>query len=249
MTFSTSPEIGKIAEALAKAQGKFPVIEKTKEAKLKGTSKSGSSYEYGYKYADIADVLKAILPILAENGLSVIQPTLIESGGIFIRTRLMHSSGEWLESEYPVSSVSGEHQKMGGALTYARRYALCSMLAITADEDVDAGDIEVGAAKKSAPERPYTPPGSAVKPQRTIVQNTPDEDGGLPLPPVLSKKSPEPQKSFVEKAKDKILEAKNTTELEIIWNDDILPRLDGKKPHDINEIKSFYISQKDSLPS
>lgn len=136
----TSDQIDAVSGALAKAQGEFPPVEKRKTAKLKGESRSGRAYEYEYKYADIADVLAAVLPVLSRNELAIIQPTVVESGAVYIRTRLAHKSGQWVESDYPVCSVNGDHQKMGAALTYSRRYALCSLLGIAAEEDTDGQD-------------------------------------------------------------------------------------------------------------
>jgi hypothetical protein len=161
----TSEQCNEIFAALAAAQGDMPTIEKSKEGKIKGESKSGKQYEYSYKYADIADVLESALPILSKNGLAVIQPTMVSNGAIFIITRVCHSSGQWVESEYPVATINGDHQKMGGAMTYARRYALCSLLGIAADEDTDgvgAEDLpkqaptrtQVSSGKRQAPPEP-----------------------------------------------------------------------------------------------
>lgn len=131
---TTSEQINEVAAALATAQGEFPQIIKTSTATVTGRD---GRQGYSYKYADIADVLKQILPVLAKHKLAVIQPTVIDGSGLFIKTRLVHASGQWIESEYPVCSVNGDHQKMGGAMTYARRYALCSLIGVAADEDTD----------------------------------------------------------------------------------------------------------------
>jgi hypothetical protein len=134
-----------LAAALAAAQGELRNPEKGKTAKVKGKTKTGQNYEYEFKYADIGDVLEAVLPVLSRHGLALVQPTRIGDGAIFITTRLLHTSGEALESDYPVCSLNGEHQKMGAAMTYARRYALTSLLGVSAVEDTDAtGTAEVG---------------------------------------------------------------------------------------------------------
>jgi hypothetical protein len=148
----TSEQINEIAAALAKAQGKFPTIEKKKQASVKGIAKaSGREYSIAYAYADIADVISAISPILSAEGIAFIQPTVMLDSGMFIATRLMHASGQWIESMYPVCGISGDHQKMGGALTYARRYALCSMVGVAADEDIDGQGAEKPVPKLSKP--------------------------------------------------------------------------------------------------
>lgn len=139
---NTSENLDLIAAALAKAQGEFKAIPKNKTGKVAGENKSGRAFSYEYKYAALPDVLDGIRSALAGNGLMVTQPTLIVSNVIVLRTRVIHSSGQWIESDYPVCSITGEHQKMGAAMTYARRYALTSLIGVAADEDVDGNGAE-----------------------------------------------------------------------------------------------------------
>jgi hypothetical protein len=58
---------------------------------------------------------------------------------------LVHSSGEWMASEWPVCPVSdaGSPQRMGAALTYARRYALFALVGIAGEDDLDAPDLNI----------------------------------------------------------------------------------------------------------
>jgi hypothetical protein len=114
----------------------FPVIAKNKTGKIKGQGKNGT-YEYEYKYADLPSILEAITPILSEHNLVLTQHTKIDGSLLTLVTRVTHISGDQIEGEYPVCSTSGEHQKMGSALTYSRRYGLSSLLSISVDEDVD----------------------------------------------------------------------------------------------------------------
>lgn len=124
--------VGNIHTALAAAQAEIKNPEKNKEAN------AGS---YKYKYADIGDVLEAALPVLSKHGISVIQPTRIEDGQIILKTILTHGESDTsIESDYPVCSLNQDHRKMGGALTYARRYALCPMVGISPAEDLDGAD-------------------------------------------------------------------------------------------------------------
>jgi hypothetical protein len=124
--------------ALAAAQAELKNPEKTKDGKVSGTSKTGKAYEYTYKYADIGDVLEAALPFLAAHGLSVTQPTIIRDNSIVLETRLTHGESDThTSSEYPVCAINVNHQSMGSALTYARRYALTSLLGIAAVDDTD----------------------------------------------------------------------------------------------------------------
>lgn len=113
--------------ALAKAQGQFEDVPKTRDG-------------HGYKYADLADVLKMVRPALSAQGLAVFQHV---SGDVLITT-LTHSSGESLTTHYPLVSDGTARmnniQKIGAATTYARRYALTTLLGIAADEDTDGVD-------------------------------------------------------------------------------------------------------------
>lgn len=149
----TSDAINEIAAALAKAQGAFHSIPKNKTGKVSGTTKAGKFFEYEYKYAALPDVLDGIKEALSSNDLTYVQPTVIADGNLIVLTRIMHSSGQWIESEYPVCAISAEHQKMGAAMTYARRYALTSLVGVAADEDVDgvgAASADDGKRKRSS---------------------------------------------------------------------------------------------------
>lgn len=122
--------------ALAKAQAEFADIPKNRPARIvtdKGT--------YSYKYADLADVLKAVTKPLNDNGLFISQKTVIvwgENGqaNLVLHTVLMHESGESLESEWPLA-LQQRPQQTGALLSYYRRYALCSLLGIQAEEMED----------------------------------------------------------------------------------------------------------------
>lgn len=140
-----SEQINELAKALADAQAVMEDPHKTRTGKISGTTKAGKWYEYDYKYADLADVLKNVRAALSKQGIAVSQPTIMDGNSLIVRTRLMHSSGQFIESDYPVCSISGEHQKMGAALTYAKRYALSSLVGVAADEDKDGEGAEVDA--------------------------------------------------------------------------------------------------------
>src|SRR5262245_39525219 len=77
-----------------------------------------------------------------------------EAGLLRLTTVLAHSSGEWISSEWPVCQITdiASAQRMGAALTYARRYALFTLVGIAGEDDLDAPDL--GAAPKAAVEPP-----------------------------------------------------------------------------------------------
>lgn len=141
-----SETIGKIAEALSKAQGM-----------MKGAVKDSQNPFFKQKYADLASVWDACREPLSKNGLSVTQTTRItDAGEPVIITTLMHSSGEWMSGELLVKPVKNDPQSIGSAITYGRRYALSAIVGI-APEDDDA---------ESAQGRQHTEPAKAPEPKK-----------------------------------------------------------------------------------
>jgi hypothetical protein len=137
-----SDNINEIAVALAQAE--LPNPKKTH------TANAGT---YRYSYAPLSEVVDAVRKPLADKGLSytqVVQQT--ESTGITLVTMLMHKSGQWISSQYPLPKGLNS-QDMGKAITYARRYSLCAILGIAAEDDDDgAGAVEGERAAKEAEE-------------------------------------------------------------------------------------------------
>lgn len=99
---------------------------------------------YGYSYASLAAVIEAINEPLAAAGLSVTQFPHSIGNRVGIYSYLLHNSGEFIGHGFtftlPEVAGSNAAQKGGSAITYARRYALCSILGLVADEDTDAAD-------------------------------------------------------------------------------------------------------------
>jgi hypothetical protein len=91
---------------------------------------------------------------LGGHEIATVQTTAIdqEAGLIRLSTTLAHSSGEWLSSEWPVCPISetAAPRRMGAALTYARRYALFTLVGIAGEDDLDAPDLAEGAKTDAA---------------------------------------------------------------------------------------------------
>ena len=142
-----SETVGKIAEALAAAQVLIKAPKKGKEAKIQ--TKDGGSY--GYHYADLADVIEAYREPLSKHGLAVVQPMIQRDGHMVLMTLLLHSSGEWLASEFPIAAYA-KPQEQGSAITYARRYAVSSLLGIAAEDDDDGKRAQDAEPRKAEPQ-------------------------------------------------------------------------------------------------
>lgn len=120
-----SDTITKIAKALVEAQKEIGAA--TKEA---------VNPFFHSKYADLGSVMEACKEALNKNGISVLQPVgVTEHGGEYVETILLHESGEFISDRMKITMVKQDPQSQGSAITYARRYALQSMVFIPAEDD------------------------------------------------------------------------------------------------------------------
>lgn len=151
-----SQSIGSLTAALAKAHGAMKAPGKGRQAKIQ--TKDGNSY--GYAYADLADVIESYRAELSKNGLAVTQPIIQRDGHMVLFTVLSHTSGEWMASEYPLASYA-RPQEQGSAITYARRYAVSSLLGIAAEDD-DDGKRAQDAEPRQTEAAPVSPDAAAI---------------------------------------------------------------------------------------
>jgi ERF superfamily len=140
---SSSESIGTIAAALAKAQAELTNPEKS----LIGIIHSPFPREGDrtFRYAPLSSGLDIVRKSLGRHEIATIQATAIDkdAGLLRLTTVLAHSSGEWISSEWPVCQIAdvASAQRMGAALTYARRYALFTLVGIAGEDDLDAPDL------------------------------------------------------------------------------------------------------------
>src|SRR3954469_20536162 len=136
----TSETIGAIASALAKAQAELQNPQKLLTATIH--SPFPREERRTFRYASLASGLEIIRKTLSRHEIATVQTTGLDSeaGLIRLTTFLAHSSGEWMSSDWPVCPVSetAAPHKMGAALTYARRYALFTLVGIAGEDDLDA---------------------------------------------------------------------------------------------------------------
>tara|TARA_R110002051_G_scaffold313411_1_gene389490 strand:- start:1683 stop:2363 length:681 start_codon:yes stop_codon:yes gene_type:complete len=154
----TSPTIGKLAEALAKAQGEMG-------AAVKGSENTF----YKNSYADLGSVIEAGKPI-HKHGLSLLQ---LPVGEGTVVTMLMHSSGEWIRGTLTLKATKPDAQGTGSAISYARRYMQQALLNIpSVDDDGQAAvtpelkeepQKEPKKAPRKAPRKDKKPVVSATK--------------------------------------------------------------------------------------
>jgi len=151
-----------IIKAFLQAQREFPEIEKD------STADAG---KYKYSYASLPAIQRVCFPILHNNGIAVSQvfrDTALE-------TRLMHESGEEMISFLECSGSGLNPQDFGKKITYYRRYALCCLLGIAPDDDVDALGVPAPAPpKKPATKPPQPEPTTEDAEQKLVI--VPSED-------------------------------------------------------------------------
>jgi ERF superfamily len=107
------------------------------KAQFKPIHKNKVNPHFKSKYATLDEILEAIAPALLANNLLLIQPTIAKDNSTVLKTILLHAeSGEQLESELTIPAIT-DPQKLGAAMTYYRRFSICSLLAIAPDDDDD----------------------------------------------------------------------------------------------------------------
>ena len=155
-----------LATALAKVQGNLPTITKNERA---------NTGKFSYTYASLADIHAALLPLLAAEGLAwVCAPTLRGDGRYVLSCTLIHGpTGETLGCELPLPQHECGPQELGSAITYGRRYAICSLVGIAPDEDDDGQAAQQAARqhqhKNSAPRPEPKRPTKRPAPKKTIT--------------------------------------------------------------------------------
>lgn len=177
----SSNSIGALAAALAKAQCEIVNPEKSLTATIAPAFPRESARSF--RYAPLSSGLDLVRKCLGKHEIATVQTTMIlqERGLIRLTTTLVHSSGEWVSSDWPVCSVSetAAPHRLGAALTYARRYALFTVVGIAGEDDLDAPDL--GPAMAAQPLFPQVSSGplqAATKRQRADKPNAPQLEPG-----------------------------------------------------------------------
>src|SRR5262245_56036699 len=139
----SSESVAALASALAKAQAVLVNPEKSLTATIR-TGRPGEG-ERRFRYAPLSSGLDIVRKTLGQHEIATVQTTAIDSvsGMVSLTTMLAHASGEWIASDWPVCPVAetANPQRMGAALTYARRYALFTLVGIAGEDDLDAPDL------------------------------------------------------------------------------------------------------------
>ena len=174
----SSESVAALASALAKAQAELINPEKSLTATIR-TGRAGDG-ERSFRYAPLSSGLDIVRKTLGQHEIATLQTTAIDqsAGMVNLTTTLAHASGEWIASDWPVCPIAetANPQRMGAALTYARRYALFTLVGIAGEDDLDAPDLCDGPPSllPSVVDRSFKPKDS----QPRMLPRTPDNGHG-----------------------------------------------------------------------
>jgi hypothetical protein len=167
----SSESVAALASALAKAQAELINPEKSLIATIRN-GRAGEA-ERIFRYAPLSSGLDIVRKTLGRHEIATVQTTAIDqtAGIVNLTTMLAHASGEWIASDWPVCSVGdmASPHRMGAALTYARRYALFTLVGIAGEDDLDAPDLCEG---------PLAPSSSALDRSRAAQSRVPQPGNG-----------------------------------------------------------------------
>ena len=119
-----SESIAALSAALAKAQ-----------AEMSNASKTSENPHFKSRYADLAEVLNTVRPVMAKHGISVIQMPSFSSDMASVETLMTHSSGEWISNICSAPVSKQDAQGVGSAITYLRRYSLAAFAGVAQEDD------------------------------------------------------------------------------------------------------------------
>src|SRR5919108_1991047 len=147
----SSETVAALASALAKAQAELINPEKSLTAIVRGVRPGDG--ERSFRYAPLSSGLDIVRKTLGQHEIATLQTTPFDqtAGMVNLTTTLAHASGEWIASDWPVCPIAeiANPQRMGAALTYARRYALFTLVGIAGEDDIDAPDLTLPPASPS----------------------------------------------------------------------------------------------------
>jgi hypothetical protein len=193
----SSESVGALAAALAKAQAEIGNPEKSLTATIVSPFPREGSRTF--RYAPLSSGLDLVRKCLGQHEIATVQSTAIDrdTGLIKLTTTLVHASGEWVSSDWPVCPVSetAAPHRLGAALTYARRYALFTLVGIAGEDDLDAPDLSAAGISPQVQKDPQAAqhrPGALHQPTTEVAPGKPLRSSDRrartekPKPPSLS---------------------------------------------------------------
>ena len=206
-----SDSITELLSALAEVQSELPTMPKSAQA-------------YGYKYTDLDTITQTIKPILSKHGIGYIQSVGgLTANALTLTTRIFNKKGEYIEDTAALPTITSTKnnaaQTLGMSITYMRRYALCAMLGITSDEDVDANITGIEQTQKSN------------KPTLQKQEARPSQPAKLAFEPKGGETTPEEKKEL-----GNLLASKDANGKPIFTRDEMKKYSDMRKDYTAREV-------------
>jgi hypothetical protein len=172
----SSDSVGALAAALAKAQAEIQNPEKSLTATI--VSPFPREAVLSFRYAPLSSGLDLVRKCLGQHEIATVQATAIDAESGLIRLTTVHASGEWVSSDWPVCPVSetAAPHRLGAALTYARRYALFTLVGIAGEDDLDAPNLPAAGLSPETQKDPQSAqqmPGGLDRPTTEIASGRP----------------------------------------------------------------------------
>lgn len=163
-------ELGKLAAALAAAQGE-----------IESAPKSTLNTFFGNRYANLTEVWGACRAALSKHKIAVIQAIQCCDANVWLETTLVHESGEHIISRFPLKPSKFDMQGYGSAISYARRYSLAAMVGVVSEEDDDGNQASGRGPNQVQAKKTVAAPLSSAQTQ-TQAEGRPDSSSGYPPP-------------------------------------------------------------------
>jgi ERF superfamily len=246
----SSETVAALASALAKAQAELINPEKSLTATIR-TGRPGEG-ERSFRYAPLSSGLDIVRKTLGQHEIATLQATAIDqaAGMVHLTTMLAHASGEWVASDWPVCPIveTANPQRMGAALTYARRYALFTLVGIAGEDDIDAPDLCAG---------PNTPSSTALRSLQPGDGNPPGQSRETDNAPRVRGSTKSETRVILDpvqsvQLRDKLLiEVKNiaSADLAAIWASEALALKNSLTPADAQLVDNAFEGRLSELPS
>jgi ERF superfamily protein len=244
----SSETVAALASALAKAQAELINPEKSLTATIR-TGRAGDG-ERSFRYAPLSSGLDIVRKTLGQHEIATLQTTAIDqtAGMVNLTTTLAHASGEWIASDWPVCPIAetANPQRMGAALTYARRYALFTLVGIAGEDDLDAPDLCDGSLSPSAVDGSFKPTDDHLRLPPRRPGNGPGRRGRKDDIPITL--DPERSAALREKL---LMEVGNITsaDLAVAWARETLTAKNSLTATDAKLVEDAFERRLSELPS
>jgi hypothetical protein len=239
----SSHKVGTLAAALARAQSEIVNPEKSLTATIE--SPFPREGQRTFRYASLSTGLDIVRKCLGQHEIATVQSTAIdrEAGMIRLTTTLVHASGEWVSSDWPVCPISetAAPHRMGAALTYARRYALFTLVGIAGEDDLDAPDLALKTGDPGPQNSPPEKKNGSMTPAKGFHESRKGANGAGIL-------SPEASANLRDQLLDDLAGIASQDDLDA-WALRTWPKANGLTPSDGDEVRHAFQARLARLPT